>query len=118
MNRQIFFETVIAETENAEVRDFATKELDKLAKENSRKAEKRAEKLAEDKPLLDKIIEFLTPSTEGAKKVCLTSEVADNVGISTQKATPLLKRLVADGLVEMSDEKIKGQGLKKVWSLV
>ena len=83
--------------------DFAEHEIELLAKRNSADSKAKAKKAAENAELADKIVEFLA----GADAPMATLDVATAVGISTQKATPILKGLVDEKRVVETMEKRK-----------
>ena len=91
--------------------ELATKELHSLDVTAARNAEKRAEKLAADAPIVEAIKGLLgeTPIP--------TSEIAATVGVSTSKASPILRSLVEEGTATVTDVKIKGGRTVKAYAL-
>ena len=99
-------------TENE--RKFLVHELELLDKKNAYKADKNAEKSAENDKLKNEIFSILAQSDTGLT----TSVIANNLcatsgkNITPQKVRPQLSALIADGTVENYKE--KGVSLFKV----
>lgn len=91
--------------------ELATKELHSLDLAAARNSAKRAEKLEAEAPLVASITELLstTPIT--------TSEIAAAAGVSTSKASYILRSLVDEGVAVASDVKIKGGRTAKAYAL-
>lgn len=99
---------------DVEYKDFAKAELDKLAKASESKKAKASEKSkAEYEAVKSVYAEVL--SKDG---VMLASQVADKVGVSVQKAQAVLKKMVAEGVVEVYDVKVAKVGARKAYKLV
>jgi ribosomal protein S25 len=112
MTQREFYVTVAnTETMSDEVRAYAAEAILKLDAANEKKREKAAEKRAENQPIVDKIVnEILTdvPQT--------TSDIAAAVGISTQKCSPILRALVAEGVATVTDVKAPKKGTCKAYA--
>lgn len=104
MTKREFLNGVIAETQNADLANFAVSELEKLDARNAKRSEKPSKKSLENAPLIAKIAEFLTSEPK------LASEVASELEISTQKASALLRQVEG---VSVVDIKVKGKGTQK-----
>lgn len=91
--------------------ELATKELHSLDVTAARNSAKRAEKLEADAPLVESIKSVL--KTEPIT----TSEIAAAVGVSTSKASYLLRSLVEEGVAVSSDVKIKGGRTAKAYAI-
>ena len=104
MTNRDFYNAVITAAINDELTTFATEAIEKLDKANARKAEKLAEKRAEEQPLYDALAACLTNEAQTA------SDLAGQVeGItSTQKASSMLRKLVDLGIASATDLKVKG----------
>ena len=91
----------------------ATAELEALDKANAKRREATAKKAEENAPLADSILEILPTD-----KAVTATEIAGEVGLSTQKVTYLVKNiLVEQGLVELSELKVNGRkvnGYRKI----
>lgn len=108
MTQREFYNAVIAETQNAEIASHAVAELEKLDARNARRAAQPSKKSIENAPLIAQIAELLTEEPK------LASEIATSLGISTQKASALVKKI--DG-VKVTEIKVKGKGTQKGYSL-
>ena len=97
MTYRDFYTAVIADTENEELKAFATEAIAKLDARNASRASKPSKRSLENEPIKAKILEVLTSEPKVA------SEVAELVGISTQKASALLRQI--DGL-EVTEVKV------------
>lgn len=108
MTKRDFLTKVIAETADAEVKAFAEKEIEKLDAELAKAAAKRAEKKAENAPLVDALQAILTDEPMTA------SQIAENVeGINNaSKATVIAKILVESGVATVTEVKVKGRTVK------
>lgn len=89
--------------ENEELVAFVDKELELLAKRKNASAKARAKKAEENNGLADNVVAVV----ENAEEKLSTMEIAQAVGVSTQKVTPILTKLVADGRLDVVTEKRK-----------
>ena len=108
MTYRDFYTAVIADTENEELKAFATEAIAKLDARNASRASKPSKRSLENEPIKAKILEVLTSEPKVA------SEVAELVGISTQKASALLRQI--DGL-EVTEVKVPKRGKMKGYAL-
>lgn len=101
-----------AETLEAELREFAAEELEKMDEAlEKRKAKRSAKALAND-PLIEQIKENLL-----SDEPLLASVAAEYLGVSVQKASALLRGMVADGIADVRDVKVLGKGIQKGYTL-
>lgn len=108
MTKREFF-TAIAEADVAdEFRVFAAEEIAKMDAENARNAAKRAEKAKENEPYFEKILELVSETP------IVASEVAAELGVSTSKASSLLRTLVNDERIAKYPELIKSGKTKVI----
>ena len=99
VTKKDMFNEVIALAEQA-----GRHEIELLAKRNSADSKAKAKKAAENTELANKIVEYLA----GVDAPVATLEIATAIGISTQKATPILKGLVDEKrVVETVDKRKK-----------
>ena len=91
--------------------ELATKELHSLDVTAARNSAKRAEKLEADAPLVATITAML-----GSEPIT-TSEIAAAAGVSTSKASYILRSLVVEGVAVASDVTVKGKGKAKAYAL-
>ena len=108
MTQREFYNTVIAETKNADLAQFAVEALEKLDVRNAKRAEKPSKVQIANEPIIKAIAEVLTSEPMRA------SEIAESLGISVQKASALVKKV--DG-VQSVDVKVKGKGTQKGYFL-
>lgn len=117
MTKMDFFQAIV-EDENISVdlKEFAQEEIEKIVKANERAKERRAEQGGDKDNEAREAIEtvFATELTtvvedeEGNKTlVVISSEAAEILGVSPQKANAMLKRGVRMGLLTEFD-KVKG----------
>lgn len=95
---------------NAEVTEWAEAEIERMDKANARNAEKRAEKAKENEPIKAAIFEVLGDEPKTA------TQIKDEIGIkgvSVQKVSALLRKIVEAGDADKVDVKIKGKGTQK-----
>lgn len=88
--------------------DFATEQIAKMdARNEARKASSKPSKTAiANEPIKASIMEFLSKQSEPV----IACTVAEGVGISTAKASSLLRQLVEGGKVVKSEVKIPKKG--------
>lgn len=108
MTRREFFVAVINAVEDAELKLFAEKEIAKMDERNAKRKNAPSKKSIENEPIKAQIKSILTDEPHTA------SEIANTVGISTQKASALLRQI--DGLT-VTEVKVKGKGKVKGYAL-
>ena len=119
MTKREFLNEVIAvidgtsEVDVLELKEFAKAEIVKLDERNANRSAKPTKTQIENKSIKEKILEVL--STE---ERMLTTEIAERVGISTQKASALCRQLVESK--KLKDEKvtIPRKGKQKAYSIL
>ena len=112
MTYRDMLENVVAGNVTDEVIEKAVERLEKLDETNRKRKEAVSKKALENAPIKDAIVAVLTDEPKTA------TEVGAEVGISTQKASALLRQLVNEGRVEKTDVKVKGKGVQKGYTLV
>lgn len=104
------FLTAIANSANlsSDLTDFATDQIAKMdARNEARKASSKPSKTAiANEPIKASIMAFLSQQTEPT----IACTIAEGVGISTAKASSLLRQLVESGKVVKSEVKIPKKG--------
>ena len=108
MTKREFLNAVIAETTNADLAQFAVEELEKLDVRNAKRAERPSKTQIANEPIVKAIAEVLT------SEPMLASAIAEKCGISTQKASALVKKVEG---VNVTDVKVKGKGTQKGYYL-
>ena len=107
MTNREFFENVIAMVEDEEMKAKAQTLIDTLNARNAKRAERPSKKAQENEPIKAEIAKVLTDEP------MLASAIAEKVGISTQKASALLRQMD----VKVTDVKVKGKGTQKGYAL-
>ena len=108
------FLNAIANMENIseELKNEAVARIEKMDATNEARKNKPSKKAEENAPLMDKIAnEILTTEAVPA------ANIAEVMEISTQKASALLRALVAEGRAVVTDIKIPKKGTVKAYSL-
>ena len=108
------FLTAIATMENIseELKAEATARIEKLDATNEARKNKPSKKAVENAPLLEQILnEVLTSEAQTA------ATVAEALGVSVQKASTLLRQLVADNKATVTEVKIPKKGTQKAYSI-
>ena len=108
MTKREFLNAVIAETQNEELKAFATSEIEKLDVRNAKRSERPSKTQIANEPIIKAIAEVLT------NEPMLASEIAKACEISTQKASALAKKVEG---VKVTDVKVKGKGTQKGYYL-
>lgn len=104
MTRREFFEAIMAvEGIEVELHDFAANEIEKLNARNAKRSSTPSKRALANEPIKEEIVKVLTHDAQSA------SEIAEKVGISTQKSSSLLRQI--DGL-SVSELKVKGRKVK------
>lgn len=112
MTKREFYTAIMNGEIDEQVKLFASEELEKMDAANEKRRNTLSKKAQENLPLLQKITdEILTDEPKTA------TDVAAVLGVSVQKASGLLRRLVEDGKAVKVDVKIKGKGTQKGYTL-
>lgn len=113
MTQREFFETIKEGTVvTSEMEAYAADALAKIDRANEARKSKTSKKALENEPILAQIgSEVLTEDFKTA------SEIAAVVGISVQKASALLRSLVAEGRAIVKDIKVPSKGTQKGYAL-
>ena len=104
MTQREFFAQVIATVDNDELKTFAESAIAKLDERNAKRASKPSKTQIANEPIIKAIAEVLTTEP------MLASAIAEKVGISTPKASALVKKVEG---VNVTDVKVKGKGTQK-----
>ena len=105
--RREMLNVVVNGTVNDEVIEWAKAELAKMDRANEMRRNKLSKKAQENLPIIESIEKELTSEPQTA------TVIGEKVGISTQKASALLRKIVDAGHAEKVDVKIKGKGTQK-----
>lgn len=111
INRE-FYNAIVNGTINDEVIAHATAALEKLDATNEKRRNTPSKTAIENQPLVDEIVtSILTSEPKTA------TDVAIVLGITVQKASALLRAIVADGKATVTDVKVPKRGTQKAYSL-
>jgi len=94
-----------------DARTYATSRLMKLDERNEKRKSTPSKTAVANEPIKAAIVNLLA---DGGK---FANEVSKSLEISTQKASALLRQLVADNLAEVTEVKVKGKGACKFYTL-
>jgi ribosomal protein S25 len=109
------FLTAVAAIENvpADIKEHAEAAIAKMDATNEARKNKPSKKATENAPILEQIAnEILTSEAQTA------SAIAEAAGISVQKASALLRQLVADGKATVTEVKVPKRGVQKAYAAV
>lgn len=112
MTKREFMEMVIATVDNAELREFAESEIKKMNARNAKRASTPSKKAIANEPIKANIAEFLTE-----REPTVASEIASGLELTVQKVSALCRQMVADGVLTVSEVKVKGKGTQKAYAV-
>ena len=107
-NREFLTTVAQCETLSVEIREHAAAMLTKADEKNAKRRETQSKVQKENEPIKAQILEILST---GVVKVA--SDIATELKISTQKASALCRQLVENGMLTVTDVKVKGKGTQK-----
>ena len=111
-NREFYTAIANAENLSAELVEFATNAIAKMDATNEARKNKPSKKATENAPIMEQI------ATEVLGTEAVTaSTVAETIGVSVQKASALLRALVAEGRANVTDVKVAGKGTMKGYTI-
>ena len=110
-NREFLNAIISGSTITAELVEHATAELAKLDAANVKRKNKPSKTALENAPVLKALTEALTDVPQTA------AELAAIAGVSTQKASALLRQLVAAGVASVTDVKHAKKGVCKGYTI-
>lgn len=108
MTNRDFYTAIVNGTLNEEVIAHAEKSIEKLDERNAKRKDRPSKKSIENEPIKARICEVLTSEPKTA------SEIANEVEISVQKASALLRQI--EGL-SVTEVKVKGKGKQKGYAV-
>ena len=112
MTNREFYTAIINGTVNEDVIAHAQAAIDKMEATNEKRRNTPSKTAIENQPLVDNILaNVLTAEPKTA------SDVAAEIGVSVQKASALLRAIVADGKATVSDVKVAKKGTQKAYAL-
>lgn len=108
MTRREMFEAIVNGNISDEVVNMALHEIEKMDERNMKRRNTASKKAKENEPIKAEILKVLTDAPMTA------ANVAEVVGITTQKASALLRQI--DGL-QVTEVKVKGKGKVKGYAI-
>lgn len=111
MTNREFFTAISNGTMNDEIVAHAAAALEKMDAANEARKNKPSKTAVANAPVLEALTNALTLDPQTA------ADLAAAVGISTQKASSLLRQLVASGVAVSADIKVPKRGTCKGYSL-
>lgn len=112
-NREFLNAIASNDTLPVEVVEYASNAIAKLDAANAARKNKPSKKAIENAPIIEQIVNEVLGS-----EPMTAAMVAEAAGISVQKASALLRTIVADGRAVATDVKLAGKGTCKAYSLV
>ncbi len=106
-----FLNYVLSLEIDEDARAYAEGRLAKLNERNEKRKATPSKTAIANEPIKAAIVDLLA---NGGK---FANEVSKSLEISTQKASALLRQLVADNLAEVIEVKVKGKGACKFYTL-
>ena len=117
MTNREFLTAVANSSLSDELTTYAAEQIVKLDMRNAARKEKQSSKPSktaiENEPIKASIMEFLSAQSEPM----IAADIAENVSITTAKASSLLRQLVNDGKVVKSEVKIPKKGKVNGYSI-
>ena len=107
MTKRDFYVALTNGTMNDEIKAFAAEQIVKMDNTNLARRNKLSKKQLENEGVKGEILTHL-----GAEAKTATI-VGEEMEISTQKASALLRQLVAEGKASVIDVKVTGKGIQK-----
>ena len=111
MTNREFYTVIASGTVTEEAIAHAVASLEKMDAANEARKNKPSKTAIENAPILEALTNALTADYQTA------SDLATAVGISTQKASSLLRQLVANGTAVATDIKVPKKGSCKGYAL-
>lgn len=110
-NREFLIAVAALENVSEELKTYAEEKLAKMDATNEARKNKPSKKATENAPIMEQIAnEILTSEAQTA------SAIAEAAGISVQKASALLRALVAEGKAVATEVKVPKKGTQKAYS--
>ena len=111
MTNREFLTAVSTNAVTEDVIAYAAAQLVKMDEANEKRKNKPSKTAEANAPILESITGILTAEPQTA------TDIAGLVGISTQKASALLRQLVASGAAVQSEVKVPKRGIVKAYAL-
>ena len=111
-NREFLNAVATNDTLPEDVRAYANASIEKLDAALAARKNKPSKKAVENAPIIEQIVNEVLGS-----EAMTAGQVAEVVGISVQKASALLRAIVADGRAVATDIKVPNKGVCKGYTL-
>lgn len=112
MTNREFYNAIVNGTMNDEIKAFASEAIVKLDERNAKRNSRPSKTAIANEPIKAEILKLFVENEK-----LLASEVGATIGISTQKASALLRQLVESGNLSVSEVKVAKKGLQKAYGL-
>lgn len=112
-NREFLNAIANDETLATEIRDHASAEIAKMDAANEKRKNKPSKAATENAPLIAQIVNEILGT-----EAMTASDVAAVLGVSVQKASSLLRTIVANGQAVATEVKIPKKGTQKAYTKV
>lgn len=112
MTNREFFEMVMNGNVTEEVKAHAEMSIEKLDARNAKRASQPSKRAIENEPIKAHIREYLTD-----KEPTTASEIAKGLELTVQKVSALCRQMVNDGILTVTEVKVKGKGNQKAYSI-
>ena len=112
MTTREFLNSVISANISEELTDYAKDAIVKLDARNAKRASKPSKTAIANEPIKAQIAEYLAD-----KGATTSTEIGGAIGISTQKASALLRQMVENGVLVAEEVKVPKKGKVKSYSL-
>lgn len=113
MTNREFLNSVINNNIDTAVIDFAENQLAKLDERNKKRSSTMNARQKENESIKAEIIDFIKENGQSV----VASEIGEQFGFSTQKASALLRQLAESGTLNVDTVKIPKKGKVKAYSL-
>ena len=114
-NREFYTAVIAIENAPADIVEYAQAAIVKMDETNAKRKEKAGDKPSkkalENAPIIESITAVLSTEVQTA------ATIAEAVGISVNKASALLRQIVASGVAVSTDVKVAGKGSVKGYAL-
>lgn len=112
-NREFYTAIASSTTLPTELVEFAAAAIEKMDNANAKRKNTPSKTAIANEPLKEQLLNEIL-----SLEPMPTNNVAAALGVSNQKASALLRQLVADGKVVAVEDKVPGKGKQKFYSLV
>jgi predicted transcriptional regulator len=108
MTNREFYNAIINHEVNDEIIAMAKAEIEKLDARNEKRRNTLTKEQKANEEVKGAIVEFI-----GDKSEVVASDIAKSLDLSTQKVSALCKQMVDNGVLAVSEVKVKGKGAVK-----